>query len=179
MPERLKSLLVLLNGLFFATSLWAGEMQLIKQQLSGCEFSLVHHQTEGFESATLVFRATQLETGIVNACSVSPEDAERSLIEGLQQLNQFNGLKPVSSLFIGRLVRYPWMVEHLAKRTEPLKRSNGFGEFILTPEMTGPFTRALRLAGFDVVAAQCEKRMFDSKGRLIDALCWIEVKSSE
>ncbi|ARU55378.1 hypothetical protein OLMES_1299 [Oleiphilus messinensis] len=164
--------------ILLSTNAQAGIETLIsKAQVAGCTITLTHDATPDAEWGTLIYRVYRVEAGVHVPCSLSVEDIRLSLAQALERYAGVSGLKPVESLFIGRLERYSWVAEAFASMPEEDLRAAstfaGFNAWIGTTAVVRPFIEVLTAQAFAVKGVSCEKVLRLPDGRPVDALCWI------
>ena len=173
------TILVLLGG-FSPVSSAGVETPLLLETQGECQVRVVHDATPDSTTGTLVLRAFQLIDGLAYACDVGPAQAAASLGRGVAAYLAQGDLKPATSVFVGRIGRYPWVREawRLESGTDFRSRldTDAFNALVGSEEIARPFTEALRMHGLEPGGASCEKLMFHDNGAPMDGLCWILIR---
>ena len=156
------------------------DTDLYRQSHNGCTIEIQHSATTDFDFATLLFRAHKKVEGIYQRCAISELDAKQSLEKAFALYLQ-KDLKPVTSIFIGRLENYAWAVEYLEKNPITYAGKVDYRDFnqrIAQSSIFQVFDAALKIHGFRVKGASCEKILMDKQDHSTDATCWILIKEN-
>ncbi len=153
---------------------------LLDQDIRACRITIEHDHVEQSEWATVLFRHSQNEAAA--ACTLLEKDLSKSLERAFGVLLR-SDLKPVSSIFIRRLDRYPWIVHWL---TEQAESHNGPGEkpgqvtdWLFNSPVFEAYNNAIQPHGYHINSVSCEKLRFDENAALIDALCWLNISATD
>jgi hypothetical protein len=180
--SRMGKLILLMGAIVFSTRVMAGiEVVLLEQQYENCTIRVTHDATPSSTIGTLVFRSYILVNRIQHYCFVEADQVEHSLGEAVARYRSNTGLKPVTSILVGRIGRFPWV-----KAAWEIDGAQGsftrlshrqFNERVNRQDISGPFGHALRENGLSLGGASCEKLQFFENGAPMDALCWFEIES--
>lgn len=177
----LRKLPVLIALLMAPAGAVAGvETPLLIEIQGECTVRVVHDATPDSTIGTLVFRSYRLVDGLSFPCDLTPAQASASLSRGVAAYKAQPELKPVGSVFVGRIERYPWVrsswqAESLAQSREQLD-IEAFNRLVGSAEIGGPFNDALRVNDLEPNGASCEKQMYYDNGAPMDGMCWILIQ---
>jgi len=171
---------VLIIGLFLSTNVKAGiEIVLVKEEYGDCIVRVVHDATPDSDIGTLVFRAYTVVEGIHYPCEVDQKQVEDSLGLAISRYLSQTDLKPVTSIFVGKIAAFPWVrnawdIKSQSGSYSPLSHRE-FSQLVFTSTISLPFTNALHEHGLSLNGASCEKLQFHTNGAPMNALCWFEI----
>ncbi len=170
----------LIFGLLVSTSNTAGiEIVLVKEKYGDCTVRVTHDATPDSDIGTLVFRSYTVVDNIHYPCEVDQEQVEHSLSLAVSRYLSRVDLKPVTSIFVGKIASFPWV-----RNAWDIKSQSGthsslshrqFSQMVFTAAVSEPFARALGSHGFALSDASCEKLQFHPNGAPMNALCWFEI----
>ena len=172
--------LLILFGLLFSNKAMAGvEFVLVKDVYGDCIVRITHDATPDADEGTLVFRSYIVEGGIHAPCDVDPDQVEQSLRLALSRYLARADLKPVTSIFVGKIAGFPWVrniwaMESHSGSFEPLSHRE-FNQRVMASDIYFPFKRALHGTGLKITESSCEKLQFHANGAPMDALCWFVI----
>lgn len=141
-----------------ATAAASPERVIASSEANGCTLSVAD------QDRTLRLRLAP------HGCRASREAVQRLLEAAFARAEPPRPEGPYTSLFIGRLVEYPWAAEHLASTAAADRRWDrragkavGTGTYAFVaavlsePAVTAPFEAALRGSGYRIRSATVEK----------------------
>jgi len=172
--------LFLLIGLLVSTSATAGiEIALVKEEYGDCTVRVTHDATPDSEIGTLVFRSFIVIDNIHYPCEVDQEQVEHSLGLAVSRYLSSTDLKPVTSIFVGKIAAFPWVqmawdIKSLSGTYSPLSHKE-FSQLVFRRVISRPFASALSAHGLLVSGASCEKLQFYANGAPMNALCWFVI----
>ena len=159
------------------------ETRLLQEKYASCTIRISHDALATAKTGSLVFKSFILLNDVHQPCAPSRQHIHDSLDRALTSFGQ-QKLKPLTSLFIGRLIHYPWIRDDLARQAPlpktlpPHKRTELFKSGAFISQNLSPFQRALAGHHYKISNMACEKLLLDKQGRIEDALCWIIVEDS-
>lgn len=173
-------LLVLTIGLLVSASVTAGiEVVLVKEVYGDCTIRVTHSATPDSDIGTLVFRSYTVVDGLHHPCEADQEQVEHSLSLAVSRYLSRTDLKPVTSIFVGKIAAFPWV--RMAWNTKsqsgthsPLSHRD-MNQLVFMPTVSKPFASALADHGLGLRGASCEKLQFHDNGAPMNALCWFEI----
>jgi len=155
------------------------ETELFSAQYGECTARVIHDAVPYSQTATIVFKSYRVADGVHHPCALSGQDARDSLDRALAGYLMKAELKQVTSIFIGRLIHYPWVVKTLEEGAGSGKRGHlshkEFNKLVFGSETIRPFKQAVEEHGYAVTSISCEKLMFYRNGAPRDAMCWLIV----
>ena len=172
--------LVLVISLLVPASVTAGiEIVLVDKEYGDCTVRVTHDATPDSDIGTLVFRAFTVVDSIHYPCEVDQEQVEHSLGLAVSRYISRADLKPVTSIFVGKIAAYPWVrniwdIKSQSGSYSPLSHRE-FSQLVFTPAVSGPFASALSAHGLGLSGASCEKLQFHANGAPMNALCWFVI----
>ena len=102
--------LVLIVGLLISVSATAGiEIVLVKEGYGDCTVLVTHDATPDSDIGTLVFLSYTVVDGIHYPCEVDQGQVEQSLGLAVSRYISRADLKPVTSIFVGKIAAFPWV----------------------------------------------------------------------
>ena len=157
------------------------ETPLLLETQGDCTVSVVHDATPDSITGTLMFRSFLLLDGLSHPCDLSRTQVSASLGRGIAAYRAQVELIPVTSIFVGRVSRYPWVRSAWQEQgsTGSFEKLgfDAFNALVGSASIAQPFTDALRVNGLKSGGASCEKLMFHDNGAPLDGLCWILIES--
>ncbi len=149
------------------------EKELFLKQYDSCTVRITHDATPDSKTGVLIFRSYKVSNGLHQPCDIDQEIAFNSFKDGFKIYLSSPDLKPITSIFIGRLIRYPW-ARHVLK-TNPISKTDhqGFNKIILGTSIITPFENAVNDFDYKITNVSCEKMLYDKYNFAIDGLCWL------
>ena len=172
--------LILIIGLLVSANVTAGiEVDLVKEEYGDCTVRVTHDATPDSGIGTLVFRSYTEVDGIHYPCEVDQGQVEQSLGLAVSRYISRADLKPVTSIFVGKIAAFPWVrkawdVKSQSGSYAPLTHLE-FSHLVFTLTVSQPFANALSAHGLALSGASCEKLQFHANGSPMNALCWFEI----
>ena len=181
MMLRMHKYLALSLALALPVICFAGiETVLIEEQQGECTLRVTHDATPSSEIGTIVFRSFTVKDGLHFHCEPTKTQVIESLGKGIAIYLSDENLKPVTSIMVGRISRFPWVnLAWQAKArsgTYAKMSSTEFNAFVASKDISQPFEKALSDNGLEFDGASCEKIQFYENGYPMDALCWFKIK---
>lgn len=176
----MRNFLVLVTILTFSASSFAGiESVLVKEQHGKCTVRIVHDSTPSSQIGTIVFRSFKIIDGLHHTCDLTKDQVIDSLARGIAKYLSHEDLKPVSSIFVGRISRFPWINSSWQSKGQSGKyermSNRDFNALVSSKDISQPFETALNRNGLKFGGASCEKIQFYKNGAPMDALCWFGI----
>ncbi len=172
--------LVFIIGLLVSTNATAGiENILVEEQYGDCTVRVTHDATPDSDTGTLVFRSYTVVESVHYPCEVDQKQAEHGLGLAISRYISRKDLKPVTSIFVGKIASFPWVRSawDIKKKTgtySPLSHRE-FSQLVFKPVLSRPFASALNVNGLAISGASCEKLQFHANGAPMNALCWFKI----
>ncbi len=172
--------LFLFIGLFVSAKVTAGiEIVLVKEKYGDCTVRVTHDATPDSNIGTLIYRAYTVVDGIHYPCEVDQEQVEQSMGLAVSRYLSRTDLKPVTSIFVGKIAAFPWVrnawdIKSQSGSYSPLSHRE-FSQLVFTAAVSEPFASALSDHGLALSGASCEKLQFHSNGAPMNALCWFVI----
>ncbi len=172
--------LVLIIGLLVSVRVNAGiEVVLVKQEYGDCTILVIHDATPDSDIGTLVFRSYTVVDKIHYPCEVDQQQVEHSLGLAVSRYLARADLKPVTSIFVGKIASFPWVRSAWEIKSQSGTHSSlshrQFSQLVFTAVISQPFASALGSHGFALSGASCEKLQFHPNGAPMNALCWFVI----
>ena len=156
------------------------ETPLLLEIQGECTVRVVHDAIPDSSTGTLLFRSFRLIEGLSNPCDLTASQVAASLGRGIAAYLAQDNLKPATSLFVGRISRYPWVRSawQQASLTGSYEKLgiDDFNALVGAGNIARPFTDALRVNGLEPGGASCEKLQFFGNGAPMDGLCWFLIE---
>jgi hypothetical protein len=163
--------------IFFSNFCYAGvEHELLVEKQNECTIRITHEATPDSETGSIIFKSYKIEDNIHSPCETSEASVSIFLNKAFQQYSSHSDLKPITSIMIGRLIRYSWAKDLLKQSPIPKISSQEFNKEILFSPIIKPFQKAIKEFNYRVTDVSCEKTLYSEKGFAIDALCWLVVR---
>jgi hypothetical protein len=146
--------LALVIGLLVSASTIAGiEIDLVKEDFGNCTVRVTLDATPDSKIGTLVFRSFKIVDGIQYPCEIDQKIVEHSLGLAVSRYLSRPDIKPVTSIFVGKIAAFPWV-----RNAWKIKSQNGsysplshqaFSQLVFKPWVSQPFSNALNNHGLD------------------------------
>ena len=174
-----KTAVLVIGLLVYSNAISGIEVVLVKEKFGDCIVRIMHDATPDSDIGTLVFRSYRLADNIHYPCEVDRQQVEQSLRLAVSLYLSEGDLKPVTSIFVGKIAAFPWVrkawdIESQSGMHEPLSH-RAFSQLVFKSAISQPFTDALNHHGLALSGASCEKLQFHSNGAPMNALCWFEI----
>ena len=185
----MQKVVILIIGLLISAGSVAGiENVLVKEKYGectvrvthdACTVRVTHDATPDSKIGTLVFRSYAVVDNIHYPCEVDQAQVEHSLGLAVSRYLNRSDLKPVTSIFVGKIASFPWVRNAWdiisQSGTYPRLSHQEFNKQLFKSDLSQPFVRAVKNYGLSLSGASCEKLQFHDNGAPMDALCWFEI----
>lgn len=157
------------------------ETILLDKGPGDCIIRITHDATPSSKTGAIVFRSFKPLNGVHEPCPPQKDDVSTSLSSAFEVYRQ-KQLKPATSIFIGRLIHYPWIVGYLAGQGPALDKTTGqnrsglFNSRVFLDEVLAPFQIAIAKHHYKISKTECEKILVNRRGIITDALCWLVIE---
>lgn len=157
------------------------ETILLDKSHGDCIIRITHDAIPTSKTGSIVFRSYKLLNGVHEPCPPQKNDISTSLDSAFEVYRQ-KQLKPATSIFIGRLIHYPWVVDYLATQGPVLDKTTGqdrtglFNNSAFLDEVLMPFQTATAKHHYKIDKTECEKILVNHQGIITDALCWLVIE---
>jgi hypothetical protein len=155
------------------------EHELLLEQYNECTIRVTHDATPDSTTGTILFRSFKIEEGIHYPCDINENIASISLNKAFQQYSLLSGLKPVTSIMIGRLIHYPWAKDYLKNNPISKTMHQEFNNTLLNAPIITPFKHGLVNHHYNIIGVSCEKILLNKQGHVTDAMCWLELEETD
>jgi hypothetical protein len=152
------------------------EHELLLEQYNECMVRVTHDATPDSKTGAIIFRAYKIENGIHYPCEINENITSTSLNNAFQNYISLSDLKPVTSVMIGRLIRYLWARSFLEKNSISKVTHAEFNKVIFNSPIIEPFKNAVNNFNYSITNVSCEKILYDENNFAIDALCWLIIE---
>lgn len=174
MRQIILSLLIIL----FYELCYAGiENELLLEQHNECTIRITHDATPDSETGTIIFRSYKIKDNVHYACEINENTVSISLNNAFQYYVSRSDLKPVTSVMIGRLIRYLWARSYLENNPVPKVTHAEFNKIIFDSSIIEPFKKGISEFNYNITNVSCEKILYDENNLAIDGLCWLIIDS--
>jgi hypothetical protein len=153
------------------------EHELLLEQYNECTIRVTHDATPDSTTGTILFRSFKIEEGIHYPCDINENIASISLNKAFQHYSLRSDLKPVTSVMLGRLIRYPWARNFLNTNSITKVSHKEFNQIIFDSPIIQPFRNALQNSNYDITGVSCEKVLYNESDFAIDGLCWLVIEN--
>lgn len=152
------------------------ENELLLEQYDTCTVRITHDATPDSKTATLVYRTYKVIDDIHQPCDINQEVVYKSLKESFNHYLNNAELKPVTSIMLGRLTRYPWARSFFDKNPVAKTNHQEFNNIILSSSIIEPFKNAANDSNYSITGVSCEKILYNENNFAIDGLCWLIIE---
>lgn len=148
-----------------------------------CVIDIEHDATPDSETGTFVIRTYKKQNDIHEPCAAEQNEIANTLENAIQQY-QLLELKPVASVFIGRLIHYQWVSDYLTEWSEVHDTLLGkvsrteFHKDLMLSNVFSSFDSILSDNDFSLAGIECEKILYFETGVPQDAMCWLVIKEN-
>ncbi|MEM7294818.1 MAG: hypothetical protein AAF420_15670, partial [Pseudomonadota bacterium] len=144
------------------------ETTLYVKEYETCLLRIAHDAAIDSDIGTLTVRVLGVGDATPKECPMDPQQLESGIDHALGKLHDRQDLVAVSSVFVGRLVRYPWAVAELAKNSFALDR-DALHALVVDSTISQPFIAGFARHDKKIVGAECEKILRNADGTPTDA----------
>lgn len=163
--------------ILFSHVCYAGiKNELLLKQYDECIIDISHSATPDSVTGTIIFKSYRIKEGIHYPCYTNEKNVSASLKKAIQYYSSRTDLKPITSIMIGRLIRYHWIKDYLENNPAPKSNHQEFNKIIFNSSIIEPFKNALDVHNYYLTDVSCEKILINDEGFSIDALCWLEIE---
>lgn len=164
----------------------AGVRQVLYERSQGdCLYRASHDAVPG-QPGVLVINAFRPGG---QRCLITYEITHDLVESGTGQLQSRKDLSVITGIFLGRLIRYPWLGPYLrehASHDDQWSRAGGrpvryhantyVNRVVSEAPQLAPLRDLLEAGGYRMSGASCEKVLVDHEGLPYDALCWLTIE---